>query len=112
MQRGEIWWANLPKPDKSEPGFRRPVLIIQNNQFNKSKINTVICCIVTSNLEVGKAPGNVILSRTYSKLPKKSVVNVSQIVTLDKKFLTEYVYTLSKRLINQVESGIKLVLDL
>ncbi|MGC9367892.1 MAG: type II toxin-antitoxin system PemK/MazF family toxin [bacterium] len=112
MQRGEIWWADLPKPDKSEPGFRRPVLIIQNNLFNKSKINTVICCIITSNLQLGKAPGNIILAKDNSKLPKKSVVNVSQIVTLDKRFLSEYVSTLSKRLIDQVESGIKLVLNL
>lgn len=112
MQRGEIWWANLPQPDKSEPGFRRPVLIIQNNLFNKSKINTVVCCIVTSNLLLEKAPGNIVLSKNLSKLPKKSVVNVSQIVTLDKRFLFKYVSTLSNRLIRQIESGVRLVLDL
>lgn len=83
MVRGEIWWADLPKPKKSEPGFRRPVLIIQADSFNKSKIKTMICCIITSNIEQTHAPGNVLLEKLESHLPKKSVINVSQIITID-----------------------------
>ncbi len=112
MKLGEIWWVNLPTPSKSESGFRRPVLIIQNNSFNISKINTIICVIITSNIELAKAPGNIILDKSESKLPKKSVVNVSQILTLDKRFLSKYISTLNSKILNKVESGIKLVLDL
>lgn len=112
MKQGEIWWANLLTPSKSESGFRRPVLIIQNNSFNNSKINTVICVIITSNMELAKAPGNIVLTKSESKLPKKSVINVSQIVTLDKRFLLTYISTLNLKVLNKFESGIKLVLDL
>jgi mRNA interferase MazF len=110
--RGEIWWANLPSPSSSEPGFRRPVLIIQSDSFNRSKINTVICAVITSNLGLAKAPGNVMLEKKDTNLPKSSVVNVSQIVTLDKTFLTECVGTLNKRVFKKVENGVRLVLDL
>jgi mRNA interferase MazF len=112
MVKGEIWWANLPSPSASEPGYRRPVLIIQADAFNKSKINTVICAIITSNLDLAKAPGNLLLSKSDSNLAKKSVINLSQIITLDKSFLTERAGTISKFLLKKVENGIRLVLDL
>lgn len=112
MLHGEIWWANLPAPTASEPGFRRPVLIIQSDAFNQSKINTVICIIVTSNLRLANAPGNILLEKNESNLFKTSVINVSQIVTLDKSFLTECVGTIRKKLLQKVEQGIKLALDL
>lgn len=112
MLRGEIWWADLPDPVKSVPGYRRPVLIIQADAFNKSKINTVICLIITSNLQLIRAPGNVLLKQSESKLPKDSVVNVSQIVTLDKSFLTGYVNTINRKVIKKIETGLHLVLEL
>ena len=89
--RGEIWWATLPAPSASEPGYRRPLLIIQSDDFNRSRINTVIAAVITSNLRLSEAPGNVLLSKKDSKLPKKSVANVSQLITVDKSFLTEKV---------------------
>lgn len=112
MVRGEIWWANLSDPVGSGPGFRRPVLIIQSDTFNKSKIDTVICVVVTSNVRLADAPGNVLLSKSDSNLPRESVVNVSQLITLDKAFLTECVGTINKMLVKKVENGLKLVMDL
>jgi mRNA interferase MazF len=110
--KGEIWWATLPTPRASEPGYKRPVLILQSDAFNRSNINTVICAVITSNIRLARAPGNVILSKKNSNLPKKSVVNVSQIVTLDKSYLTECVGAISKNLMGKVENGIKLVLEI
>ena len=112
MVRGEIWWAALPNPRASEPGYKRPVLILQSDAFNRSNINTVICVIITSNIALARAPGNVMLSKKDSNLPKKSVINVSQIVTLDKSYLTECVGSISKNIMNKVENGIKLVLGI
>lgn len=112
MFRREIWWANLPDPSGSEPGYRRPVLIIQSDAFNKSKINTVVCVVITSNIKLINAPGNVLLKKSDSNLSKESIINVSQIITIDKSFLTKCHGTISKRLFNKVENGIKLVLDL
>ena len=112
MVRGEIWWATLPTPRASEPGYKRPVLILQSDAFNNSNINTVICVIITSNIALARAPGNVMLSKKDSNLPKRSVINVSQIVTLDKSYLTECVGTISKNILNKVENGIKLILDI
>ena len=89
MERGEVWWASLPDPMASEPGFRRPVLIIQSNSFNRSKIGTVIILVLTSNLRLSAAPGNVMLQRKETGLPKDSVANVSQIITVDRSFLIE-----------------------
>jgi mRNA interferase MazF len=94
MCRGEIWCANMPKPVGSEPGYNRPVLVIQDDTFTQSNINTVIVVIITSNLKLAAAPGNVLLPRAASGLPKDSVVNVSQIITLDKKFLVERIGTI------------------
>src|SRR5580658_10533576 len=88
MRRGEIWWASLGEPQGSAPGFRRPVLIIQSNEFNESSIRTSICAAITSNIRLADAPGNVRVTRSVSGLPHESVVNVSQLVTLDKTLLT------------------------
>lgn len=87
--RGDIWWASLPAPIASEPGYRRPLLVVQSNDFNQSRISTVIAAVITSNIRLADAPGNVILSKKESGLPKKSVVNVSQLITVDKSFFTE-----------------------
>ena len=112
MVRGEIWWAELPEPSGSEPGFRRPVLVLQSDAFNRSRIKTVICSVITSNLDLAEAPGNVLLRESDSNLPRSSVVNVSQVITLDKLFLSECVGTISRRLMKQVDEGVRLVLDL
>jgi mRNA interferase MazF len=112
VQRGDIWWATLRPPIGSEPGFRRPVLIIQSDDFNRSRINTVVVAMLTSNLRLKAAPGNVFLSKRSTKLPKDSVANVSQVVTLDKSFLTKRISRLSADKMNHVDDGIRLVLNL
>jgi len=112
IKRGEIWWAALPEPVGSGPGYKRPILIIQADEFNKSKINTIIVAVITSNTRLADAPGNVFLSPKKSKLPKESVINVSQIITIDKSFLSEKIHTLSDEIIAQIDEGLKLVLKL
>ncbi|WP_373544242.1 type II toxin-antitoxin system PemK/MazF family toxin [Chamaesiphon sp.] len=112
MYRGEIWWANLPEPVGSDPGYNRPVLVIQDDTFTQSNINTVIVVIITSNLNLAAAPGNVLLPRAASGLPKDSVANVSQILTLDKKFLVERIGSLPDELQSEVDDGIKTILYL
>jgi len=110
FRRGEIWWANLPAPIGSGPGYRRPVLIIQSNVFNASRIGTVIVVAITSNVELARAPGNVRLDAKQSRLQKDSVVNVSQLATLDRRILTERVASLSKESMARVDAGVRLVL--
>jgi mRNA interferase MazF len=112
MQRGEIWWTSLPIPPASEPGYKRPLLIVQSDDFNRSKIRTVIAVVITSNLRLASAPGNVLLPRKISGLPKQSVVNVSQLITVDKSFLAEKVRNLSQDVLREIEAGIRLVLSL
>lgn len=112
MQRGEIWWANLPTPVASEPGYRRPVLIIQSDEFNRSRIKTVIVAILTTNLRLAEAPGNILVTTDETSLPKDSVVNVSQVITLDKSFLTEKTSQVSDRVMLLIEEGLRLVLSL
>lgn len=112
IQRGEIWWATLPEPVGSEPGFRRPVLIVQSNDFNRSRINTVIAVVITSNTRLAEAPGNVFLPRHVTGLPKDSVANVSQVITVDKSFLTEQVGSLPSSVLQQIETGLRLVMAL
>ena len=112
MQRGEIWWANLPEPTGSGPGLRRPVLIVQAEVFNQSRIQTVIVAVITKNLSLAEAPGNVVLSPRASHLPVDSVVNISQLLTLDKRLLTDYVSTLTSKKIKPIEAGLRLVLGL
>lgn len=112
MQRGEIWWASLPESTGSAPGYRRPVLIVQADEFNRSKINTVIAAVITSNVALASAPGNVLLRSLCSGLPKESVVNISQLITIDKRFLTEKVARIDSRIMSQVDEGLRLVLSL
>jgi mRNA interferase MazF len=112
MERGEIWWAELPDPTASEPGFRRPVVIVQSNAFNRSRIRTVIAVVLTSNLRLAEAPGNVLVPASESGLPKDSVVNVSQVITVDRTFLTEKCGRLPTKLIKLIDEGLRLVLSL
>jgi mRNA interferase MazF len=112
MDRGEIWWAQLPDPVASEPGYRRPVLIIQSNDFNRSRIRTVIAVVLTSNLRLADAPGNVFVPASESGLPKDSVVNVSQVITLDRTFLTEQCGRLPPQLVRSIDDGLRLALSL
>jgi mRNA interferase MazF len=112
MRRGEIWWASLPERKGSEPGYRRPVLLIQSDDFNCSNISTVLCASITSNIYLANAPGNVRISRRSSGLQRASVINISQLITLDKRFLTEKVKTLDHRIISDVDDGLRLVLSL
>src|SRR5208282_6076994 len=103
IQRGEIWWADLPQPRRSEPGYRRPVLVVQADSFNASRIQTTIVAVITSNLELADAPGNVLLPARSAGLSRESVVNVSQLMTLDRSFLTEHAGTLPPRLQRSVD---------
>jgi len=112
VHRGEIWWALLPRPRGSEPGNRRPVLVVQSDGFNQSQIATVLVVIITSNLRLAHAPGNILLPRKASGLPKRSVANVSQVVTLDKSFLVERVRTVGREYMSQIEDGLRLILAL
>ncbi len=112
MQRGEIWWATLPAPKGSGPGKRRPILVVQSNAFNASRIQTVVAAVITSNLELADAPGNILLRRRHSKLSKDSVINVSQLITLDRSYLTERVSEISSRLIGSLDEGLRLVLGI
>lgn len=111
MKRGDIWWASLTAPDGSGPGFRRPVLIVQANSFNESQISTVVVAVITSNLALAQAPGNVRISQSDAGLPKASVVNVSHVLTIDRKFLTGRIGALPERKMNSVSQGLKLVLS-
>lgn len=112
MYRGEIWWASLPDPIGSEPGYRRPVLIVQDDIFTQSRINTVIVVIITSNTQLAEAPGNTLLNSKATGLPKDSVANVSQVFTVDKKFLIERIGMLPEYLQEKVDEGLRTVLYL
>lgn len=110
--RGEVWWANLAEPRGSEPGFRHPLLIVQADSFNRSRISTVLAAVITSNLNLSDAPGNVRISRKQSKLTRDSVVNVSQVVTIDRRFLRKRVSRLPSKMMIEVDSGLRLVIGL
>jgi mRNA interferase MazF len=112
VERGQIWWADLDEPRGSEPGFRRPLMIVQDDAFNRSRIRTVVAVVLTSNLRLVDAPGNVLLPAKASGLPKDSVVNVSQIVTIDRDFLREPAGKLLGPLMKSIEDGLRLVLSL
>jgi len=112
MERGEVWWAQLPDPIASEPGFRRPVVVIQSNAFNRSRIRTIIAIVLTSNLRLAEAPGNVFIPASESGLPKDSVANVSQVITMDRTFLTEKCSRLPSQLMKSIDEGLRLVLSL
>ncbi len=112
MMRGELWWADFGLPFGSEPGFKRPVLILQNDSFNKSNINTIIIIPLTTNMTLAEAPGNVIVPKSESSLSKDSVLVVSQLSVIDKKRLTEHFGKITKKTLEEVEEGIQLLLDL
>ena len=112
LRRGQIWWADLPEPRGSGPGFRRPVLVVQANAFNESRIRTVIVAPITSNLALASAPGNVLLPRRVSGLREESVINVSQLVALDRRFLTDHVGKIPPQIQASVDAGLRLVLEL
>jgi mRNA interferase MazF len=112
MQRGEIWWSNLPKPVGSGPGFRRPALIIQSDIFNRSDIRTVIVAVITTNLALASMPGNIFCSGRSSGLPRDCVINVSQILAVDRSVLSERIGAVSASVMRQVEEGLRLILAL
>lgn len=111
-RRGEVWWATLADPRGSEPGYRHPVLVVQADSFNRSRISTIIAAVISSNLKLSDAPGNVKISRKQSRLPRESVVNVAQIVTIDRRFLRNRVGRLPQKVMMNVDGGLKLALDL
>jgi mRNA interferase MazF len=111
IQQGDVFWVNLGEPAGSEPGYRHPHVVIQNNIFNQSRINTVVVCALTSNLRRGQAPGNVTLRKGEANLPKRSVINVSQLFTVDKQVLAEKIGALSKERIDELVAGIKLLIE-
>jgi len=112
MRRGDIWWATLPPPVGSGPGGRRPVIVAQANHVTQSRIRTVIVVTVTSNLNLARYTGNVLLPAHLSGLDRDSVANVSQVLTIDRTLLTEYVSTLPNSMMDEVDEGLRLVLDL
>ena len=111
INQGDLFWVALEGPLGSEPGYRRLLVVVQNNLFNRSRINTVVACGLTSNLRRADAPGNVLLERGEGNLPQRSVVNVSQILTLDKNRLGERIGALSLRRVSEILEGIRLVLE-
>jgi len=110
ISQGEVWWADLGEPQGSEPGFRRPVVVVQGNAFNRSRISTVVCVPLTGNLKWADAPGNVLLTSEVTGLPKDSVANVSQPVTLDRSVLTDLVGRLPESKLELILYGIDVVL--
>lgn len=110
ISQGEVWWAELPAPTGSGPGFRRPVVIVQGDHLNRSRIATVVCVPLTSNVAWATAPGNLSISEKESRLPKDSVANVSQILSLDRGTLIEHVATLSAKKLKLIMTGIDTVL--
>ena len=112
VERGEIWWASLREPLGSEPGYRRPVVIVQADDFNRSALRTVIAVVLTTNLRVSGAPGNVLLRSDQTGLSRDCVANVTQLITADKSLLSECIGRLSAPLLERIEAGMRLVLDL
>jgi mRNA interferase MazF len=110
--RGEIWWAELPRPRGSEPSKLRPVLVVQGDVYNRSAVSTVISVVITSNPELAKAPPNIILEKAVSGLEKTSVVNFSRIITLDKSFFIKQVSMLPKNMVERINAGLKQILDI
>ena len=111
INQGDVYWVEVDEPTGSEPGYTHPHVVMQNNLYNQSKIRTVIVCVLTSNLKYANVPGNVLLQKGEANLPKASVVNVSQILTVDKSQLGEYIGTLSPKRVNEILDGIYLFLE-
>lgn len=112
VSRGEIWWVDFGEPDGSAPGYRRPAVVVSSDRFNLSRLATVIVAAVTSNLRLAQAPGNVALTSDSSGLSKESVVNVSQLLTIDRSLLDERAGVLSASHMRAVDNGLRLVLNL
>ena len=112
MKRGEVWWAELDAPSGADPGGRRPVLIVQADAFNASRIDTVLVAIVTTNLRLADPPGNVRVPRGTAGLPSESVVNVSQVATIDKELLVKRIGRMPPSLMAEIDAGLRLVLDI
>ena len=111
IEQGEIYWIDLDEPSGSEPALRRPHVVLQNNLFNASKINTVVICALTSNLKRAQAPGNVLLAKGEANLPKQSVVNISQIYTVNKSDLVERIGRVSEKRFSEILEGLKLLTE-
>jgi len=111
INQGDVFWVDLGEPSGSGPGYRHPHVVIQNNVFNRSRINTVVVCVLTSNLKRAQAPGNVLLEKGEVNLPQQSVVNVSQIFTVDKRDLVEKIGTLSRQRVRQILDGLRLLTE-
>jgi mRNA interferase MazF len=112
VRRGEVWWADLAEPRGSEPGFRRPVVVVQADAFNRSRISTAVCVVLTSNLRLANGPGNVLIPGKVAGLPKDSVANVSQFATVDRAFFEEQIGVLPSRFMKAIDAGLRLVLGL
>jgi mRNA interferase MazF len=112
VERGQVWWADLGEPDGSEPGSKRPVLIVQSDAFNRSRLHTVIAVVLSSNARLVDAPGNVLLPAKVTGLPKDSVANASQVITIDRDFLMELAGRVRGQSLEDVEKGLRLVLGL
>lgn len=112
MERGEIWWAGLARPRASEPGHRRPVLIVQSDDFNRSAIATTVVVSITTNMALAFAPGNVVCRPKSTGLARPSVINVSQVATVDRQALTERIGRVSEPMMQEVDDGLRLVLAL
>jgi mRNA interferase MazF len=111
IKRGDIYWVNFGTPEGSAPGYRRPAIILQSNTFNQTQIQTTICGILTSNLNLLEAPGNILIEAKVSGLPKDSVLNLSQIYTVDKSDLEEKVASLPERYLPRIDASIRMVMD-
>ena len=112
VERGQIWTADLGQPEGSEPGYNRPVLIVQSDAFNRSRLQTVIAVVLSTNLRLVEAPGNVLLPAKTSGLRKDSVANVSQVITIDREFLIELAGRVRGQFLKDVENGLRLILGL
>jgi len=110
IRQGDIYWVDLGEPSASEPAYRHPHVVIQNNVFNKSRINTVVVCSLTSNLKRAQSPGNVLLEKGEANLPKQSVVNVTQVFTVNKSDCMEKIGSLSNKRVNEILAGLSLLL--
>jgi mRNA interferase MazF len=111
VSQGEVWWVDLPEPRGSAPGFRRPVVVLQGNNLNRSRIRTVLCAPLTSNLDAADSPGNVLLPTRSTRLPKDSVANVSQLLVVNRDELLERVGMISERQLFQIFVGLDIILD-
>lgn len=112
ISQGGIFWLDFDEPEGSEPGYRLPFVVIQNDAFNKSKIRTAVVCALTSNIKLASAPGNVLLTKGEGNLPKSSVVNISQVMTVDKDEFKEKIGQLSKKRVEEIVAGFEFLVKL